>query len=239
MKYYWTWSNFLLITQNHQYSALPQKQRCPLTPTQIISIIFSSNTKQLKNWEVRSKAGLLLKCRCSAPTATSNHPKQPCCKLVAVKGIKGAEISEMFWENNPRKLKIQCWWADRGGLMPPEVLQRLDLSLSHNSTRKRRGNGLLFTPSLHTARKTKPALNKAPWFKAWSTLSFTVLQISNLLPELEEPKSWEYLQVTSMETPWLGGSDSRVEVRINSENSHLSSSLPAPPLFQQLLHQDR
>jgi len=38
-----------------------------------------------------------------------------------------------------------------------------------------------------------------------------------------------------METPYLEGYESQVEVRINSESPRLSSAVSAPPLFQRLL----
>lgn len=105
------------------------------------------------------------------------------------------------------------------------------------------------TPSRKEKRKLAPLHsvlthskeNSACTKHSSNTINFVLHTPSNKQPlsGFEEPKSWEYLQAPSMETPWLEGSDSQVKIRINSQNSHLSSSLPAPPLFQQLLHQDR
>ena len=78
---------------------------------------------------------------------------------------------------------------------------------------------------------------KIPWFKAWSIFSliYLFLRVGNILPGFEEPKLWKYFQATCMETPYLEGYESQVEVRINSESPRLSSAVSAPPLFQRLL----
>lgn len=241
MKYHRTWNDSLSLNHTQWSIFTQQKQPCPLTPTQIISVIFPSNTKQqlnilksfhkLKNWEVRSKAGLKVQISDRHQTTQSSLAAN-----LSRQGNQGAETNGMFRENNPRKLRIQGLWGGKGGLMPPEVLQRLDLSLSHSSTRTDKRKWAPLDSVLTPARK--PSLHQTKSL-APATWSFMFLPMSNLLSEFEEPKSWEYLQDTSMGTPWLEGSDSRVEVRVNSENSHLSSSPPAPPSLLQLLHQDR
>lgn len=157
---------------------MQQKQPCPLTPTQIILFIFPSNTKQQLNFlksyhklkkEVRSKAGL----KVEILRSSIKPPKAALLQTGHSQGNQGAETDEMFRENSPRKLRIQGLWADRGGLVPPEVLQRLDLSLSHHSTRTDKRK--LFYP--HTQRG-KPSLHQTKPF-ASAALSFTLLPITN------------------------------------------------------------
>lgn len=158
-----------------------------------------------------------------------HFPDFPCLTLAGCRQNQGkcqkySSVNEDCWNSQGRR----TWKKEEGGV---GILNReLKTFLFPLWKEKREWAPLdsVLTPSKG---------NSAPRFKA--PLSFLFLPISNLWSEFEGPKSWEYLQVTSTGTPWLEGSDSQVEVRINSENSHLSSALPAPPWFQQLLHQDR
>lgn len=106
--------------------------------------------------KVRKKSGAKLDSSESADSQIQHDPTQssPAASSVG-NGEWRSWINEMFKENNGRKLRIQCLWADKGGVM-------LDLSLSHGSSRERWKEMSSSSLCPHTARKTQPALNKAP-----------------------------------------------------------------------------
>lgn len=117
MKYYRniTESNSLSLNHTERSILMQRKQPCPLTPSQIISIISPSNTKQQPNPEILPQTEKLgsqeqswtppkvriLRSNIEPPKAAL---LQACCS----QGNQGAEMNEMFGENDPRELKIQC-----------------------------------------------------------------------------------------------------------------------------------
>lgn len=167
------------ITQNDQDSC--SKSRPALSPLPKSFQLFSlkQQTTALSwnpttNWKIQEKSGAKLDSSESADSQIQHHPTQNSPAASSVEsGERRSWINETFKENSARKLRIQCLWADKGGVM-------LDLSSSS------------LCP--HTARKSQPALNKAPQ----STLSFIFFATSNFYLNWRSPNP----ENTSRQLPW-------------------------------------